>query len=208
MTHHDDHYDAIVVGARCAGAPTAMLLAQRGYRVLAVDRATFPSDTLSTLLVQPHGMAALARWGLLDAVLATGCPPIDTFTFDFGPIVLSGSPRPADGHGVCIAPRRTVLDTLLVDAARQAGAEVREGYRLDRVVVEDGRATGIRGDNDDGSPGDATAKVVIGADGWNSAVARAVGAKEYRRRPVLALGLATETTKAPVAAGAESAGGR
>jgi 2-polyprenyl-6-methoxyphenol hydroxylase-like FAD-dependent oxidoreductase len=189
MTDHHDHdhhdYDAIVVGARCAGAPTAMLLARLGYRVLAVDRAIFPSDTLSTLLVQPHGIAALARWGLLDDVRATGCPTIDSFTFDFGPIVLSGSPRPADGYGFGIAPRRTVLDALLVDAARQAGAEVREGYRVDRIVVDNGRVTGIEGRNEDGSPGAATARVVIGADGWNSAVARAVGAPEYRRKPVL-----------------------
>ena len=87
-------YDAIVVGARCAGAPTAMLLAQRGHRVLLVDRSTFPSDTLSTLVIQPHGVAALDRWGLLDEVKATGCPPIEQYRFDFGPVVISGRPRP------------------------------------------------------------------------------------------------------------------
>jgi len=56
-------YDAIIVGARCAGSPTAMLLARKGYRVLVVDRATFPSDTVSTHVVQPLGVAALARVG-------------------------------------------------------------------------------------------------------------------------------------------------
>src|SRR5690606_36683150 len=82
-------YDAIVIGARCAGAPTAMLLARRGHRVLLVDRAAFPSDTMSTHLVHPPGVAALARWGLLDRLAATGCPPIDFYTFDFGPITVA-----------------------------------------------------------------------------------------------------------------------
>ena len=85
-------YDAIVVGARCAGSPTAMLLARKGYDVLLVDRATFPSDTVSTHLVHPPGVAALKRWGLLDSVVATGCPPIHTYKFDLGPFVISGSP--------------------------------------------------------------------------------------------------------------------
>ena len=85
-------YDAIVVGARCAGSPTAMLLARNGYRVLLVDRATFPSDTVSTHMIHPPGVAALARWGLLDRVVATGCPPVDTYEFDFGPFTISGRP--------------------------------------------------------------------------------------------------------------------
>ena len=69
------HYDVIIVGARCAGSPTAMLLARKGHRVLLVDRARFPSDTISTHVVQPNGVAALARWGLLQRLTATGCPP-------------------------------------------------------------------------------------------------------------------------------------
>ena len=68
-------YDAIVVGARCAGSPTAMLLARKGHRVLLVDRATFPSDTVSTQIVWPHGAECLDRWGLLDRLAATNCPP-------------------------------------------------------------------------------------------------------------------------------------
>ena len=86
-------YDAIIVGARCAGSPTAMLLARKGYRVLVVDRATFPSDTVSSHVVHPLGAAALARWGLLDRLTATGCPPIHTYAFDFGPFTLSGLAR-------------------------------------------------------------------------------------------------------------------
>ena len=89
----ENRYDVIVVGARCAGSPTAMLLARAGYRVLVVDRATFPSDTISTHLVHPPGVAALRRWGLLDRVVATGCPPIDTYSFDFGPFTIAGAPR-------------------------------------------------------------------------------------------------------------------
>ena len=85
-------YDVIIVGARCAGSPTAMLLARRGYRVLAVDRASFPSDTISTHLIHPPGVAALGRWGLLDRLLATGCPAIHTYLFDVGPFTLSGTP--------------------------------------------------------------------------------------------------------------------
>ena len=89
-------YDAIIVGARCAGSPTGMLLARKGYRVLVVDRATFPSDTLSTHVVQPLAVAALARWGLIDRLTATNCPPIQTYTFDFGPVTISGAPGTTD----------------------------------------------------------------------------------------------------------------
>ena len=106
---------AIVVGARCAGSPTAMLLARRGYRVLLVDRATFPSDTISTHLVHPPGVASLERWGLLDSVVATGSPAIDTYAFDFGAFTISGAPG-TDPTPVAYAPRRTALDKLLVDA--------------------------------------------------------------------------------------------
>jgi flavin-dependent dehydrogenase len=127
-------YDAIVVGARVAGSPIAMLLARKGYDVLLLDRATFPSDTISTHLVHPPGVAALQRWGLLDSVAATGCPAINTYAFDFGPFTLSGAPG-ADG-AVSYGPRRTVLDKLLVDAAAEAGAEVREGFSVESMVFE------------------------------------------------------------------------
>ena len=128
-----DPYDVIVVGARCAGSPTAMLLARQGYKVLVVDRATFPSDTLSTHVLHPPGVAALQRWGLLDQLVATGCPPLDTYTFDFGFFTISGAPG-TDDAPVAYCPRRIVLDKLLVDAAAAAGAEVREAFTLDEVV--------------------------------------------------------------------------
>lgn len=177
-------FDAIVVGARCAGSPTAMLLARMGLRVLLLDRATFPSDTVSTHIVQPLGVAALARWGLLGRLTRTGCPPIDTYVLDFGELAISGWPRTAEAP-VAYCPRRTVLDKLLLDAAAEAGAEVREGYSVDEIVVEDARVVGIRGHGGSGAGMTERAAVVIGADGRNSRVAAAVGAPTYNEKPRL-----------------------
>jgi len=178
-------YDAIVIGARCSGSPTAMLLARQGYDVLMVDRATFPSDTVSTHFIHPPGMAALERWGLRDAVAESGCPPIRTYSFDFGPFTISGSPRPSDGIDEGYCPRRTVLDTMLVHAAADAGVEVREGFSVDEVVVEDGTVVGVRGKEADGRTSTARAKVVIGADGRNSLVAKAVQPDQYNEKPAV-----------------------
>jgi 2-polyprenyl-6-methoxyphenol hydroxylase-like FAD-dependent oxidoreductase len=172
-------YDAIVVGARCAGSPTAMLLARKGYDVLVVDRATFPSDTISTHLVHRPGVEALERWGLLDRVLATGCPPIDTYSFDFGPFTITGKP------GAAYAPRRTMLDELLVEAASGAGAEVRQGFTVESLVIEDGRVCGIRGHEKGGQTVTESARVVVGADGRFSFVADTVAAEEYDTKPKL-----------------------
>jgi flavin-dependent dehydrogenase len=183
----EQQYDAIVVGARCAGSPTAMLLARKGYKVLVVDRATFPSDTLSTHVLHPPGVAALKTWGLLDQLTATGCPPIDTYTFDFGPFKLSGAPGTADSP-ISYCPRRIVLDKLLVDAASEAGAEVREGFTVEEIVVEDGRVVGIRGHGKDGASVTEHAKVVVGADGRYSLVAQAVGPDQYNEKPPLLSG--------------------
>ena len=175
-------YDAIIVGARCAGSPTAILLARMGYRVLLLDKATFPSDTMSTHFAHPPGLAALARWGLLERLEATGCPPVETYSFDFGPLTISGSPRPIDGiaHGYC--PRRTVLDQLLVDAAVEAGAELREGFTVDEILAGDGTVTGIRGHAKGGKEVTERARVVIGADGKHSLVAKTVQPEEYNER--------------------------
>lgn len=180
-----NEYDAIVVGARCAGAPTAMLLARKGYQVLVVDRATFPSDTLSTHMIHAPGVAALARWGLLDRVIATGCPPVERYSFDFGPFTIAGTPRPFDGTATAYAPRRTVLDKIIVDAADRAGAEVREGFTVDDVVVEDGTVVGIRGHGEDGKTVLERARVVIGADGRNSHIAKVVQPEQYHDKPML-----------------------
>ena len=190
-------YDAIVVGARCAGSPTAMLLARKGYNVLVVDRATFPSDTLSTHVVHPPGAAALKRWGVLDRLTETGCPPIDTYTFDFGPFTLSGSPG-TDDSPVSYCPRRIVLDKLLVDAASDAGAEVREEFTVDEVVIEDGRVVGIRGHGKDGGTVTERARVVVGADGRYSLVAKAVDAERYNEKPQILCGYYSYWSGLPV----------
>jgi flavin-dependent dehydrogenase len=176
-------YDAIVVGARCAGSPTAMLLARRGYRVLLLDRAEFPSDTVSTHVVQAPAVAALHRWGLLDEVLAAGTPPIETYSFDFGPVTISGTPHPVDGFSAAYAPRRTLLDKILVDAAVRAGAELREHFSVVEYVIEDGAVVGVRGRRRDGAPVVERAKVVIAADGRNSELARTVCAETYATKP-------------------------
>jgi flavin-dependent dehydrogenase len=176
-------YDAIVIGARCAGSPTAMLLARQGHRVLLLDRATFPSDTMSTHLVHPPGVAALRRWGLVERLEATGCPPVETYSYDFGPLMISGSPRPVDGVARAYCPRRTVLDQLLVDAAVEAGAELREGFTVDELLATDGVVTGIRGHARAGSAVTERARVVIGADGAHSLVAKTVRPEQYETRP-------------------------
>jgi flavin-dependent dehydrogenase len=176
-------YDAIIVGARCAGSPTAMLLARQGHRVLLLDRADFPSDTVSTHVVQAPAVAALHRWGLLDDVIASGAPAIDTYSFDFGPATITGTPHPADGFSSAYAPRRTVLDKILVDAAVRAGAELRERFSVDEYVVEDGAVVGVRGHDRSGASVVERARVVIGADGRNSQLARTVRAKQYADRP-------------------------
>jgi 2-polyprenyl-6-methoxyphenol hydroxylase-like FAD-dependent oxidoreductase len=177
-------YDAIVVGARCAGSPVAMLLARKGHRVLLLDRTTFPSDTVSTHVIHPLGVAALKRWGLLERLVATGCPPIHTYTFDFGPFTLAGNPGTQDSP-VAYCPRRTILDQLLVAGAREAGVEVREAFTVDSVVIEDGVVTGIRGHAADGETVAEHARVVIGADGRRSLVAEAVHAERYHVKPPL-----------------------
>ncbi len=176
-------YDAVVIGARCAGAPTAMLLARYGHRVLLVDKATFPSDTMSTHVVHPPGVAALSRWGLLDRLVASECPPIDSYSFDFGPLTVSGSPRPVDGIATAYCPRRTVLDKLLLDAAADAGAEVREGFSVDDIAFSGGAVTGLSGHVNRGRVDSVTARIVIGADGRHSLLAKAVRPQQYNERP-------------------------
>lgn len=191
-------YDAIVVGARCAGSPTAMLLARGGYRVLLVDKAKFPSDTMSTHIIHPPGVAALERWGLAERLRATGCPPFARYSLDFGEFSIAGSLRPIDGVGQSLCPRRLVLDKLLVDAAVEAGAELREQFTVDEVIVEDGRVRGIRGHERGGPAVVEHARVVIGADGRHSLVAKAVAAERYHEQPPLQAGYYAYWSDLPV----------
>lgn len=165
-------FDAIVVGARCAGSPTAMLLSRAGYRVLLLDRAEFPSDTLSTHLIHQPGVAALARWGLLDRVRASGCPPLDQAVYQVAGIRLEGCGRGVDGQRAGYAPRRRVLDAILVDGAVAAGVEFRGRCSVSGLLRDDsGRVVGVEGTYR-GHRFTERAPLVIGADGMRSTVAR------------------------------------
>jgi 2-polyprenyl-6-methoxyphenol hydroxylase-like FAD-dependent oxidoreductase len=179
-------YDAIIIGARCAGSPTAMLLARKGYRVLLVDKATFPSDTVSTHVIWPHGAEILDRWGLLDRLATTGCPPIGlNMIFDVGPFALRGGVFDANGGRGGFCPRRTILDKLLADAAVESGAELREAFVVEDLVRDGDRVAGIKGRSLTGGAVEERAKVVIGADGVHSMLAKAVDAPKYDAIPPL-----------------------
>jgi flavin-dependent dehydrogenase len=189
MRDGDGTYDAIVVGARVAGAPTAMLLARQGRRVLLLDRGRFPSDIrTSTLLIWPPGIGYLKKWGVLETLVATGCPPIDRYRISIGPpfgepaITIVGAPRTSDeclGGTTSYAPRRTILDEILVKEAVRAGAALREEVTVTDLLRDGDRVVGIRGRDASGAPIEARADVVVGADGSNSVVARLTNAETY-----------------------------
>jgi flavin-dependent dehydrogenase len=180
-------YDAIIVGARCAGAPTAMLLARKGYRVLLADRDSFPSDIMSTHYIHLPGIVRLKNWGLLDRLVATGCPPITSATMHFGDTVFQ-PPRLSDMFPdlpeLTLCPRRVVLDKLLIDGAVESGAELREGFSVQGLIWDNGTVTGVRG-SFRGVPVEERARIVIGADGLYSRVAREVKPAEYNTIPSL-----------------------
>lgn len=178
-------YDAIIVGARCAGSPLAMLLARKGYKVLLLDKATFPSDTISTHHIHQPGVARLKRWGLLEKLQASNCPPTEKIKFDVGPFALAGTPPPAYDNTEAYAPRRRVLDKILVDAAVAAGAELRERFSVETLTSDGTTVTGIRGRGGIASPVFEKARIVIGADGARSLVARVVQAPVYLDRGML-----------------------
>ncbi|HLL73677.1 MAG TPA: NAD(P)/FAD-dependent oxidoreductase [Pyrinomonadaceae bacterium] len=178
-------YDAIIVGARCAGSPLGMLLARKGYRVLLLDKATFPSDTISTHHIHQPGVARLRRWGLLEKIQASNCPQTTEIKFDVGPFALVGTPPPAEGTAEAYAPRRRVLDKILADAAVEAGAELREGFTVEELTTDGDTVTGVRGRGRKGSAVTEKARIVVGADGARSFVARSVQAPVYLDRGML-----------------------
>jgi flavin-dependent dehydrogenase len=169
-----DH-DVIVVGARCAGAATAMLLARAGCDVLVVDRARAGSDTLPTHGLMRGGVLQLHRWGLLDRIEAAGTPPVRQVVFDYPDERVPITIKPSPGVDALYAPRRTVLDPVIADGAREAGAEVRFGVTVSELVREGPVVTGVIGRSDTGAF-QASADLVIGADGIRSTVARLVDA--------------------------------
>jgi 2-polyprenyl-6-methoxyphenol hydroxylase-like FAD-dependent oxidoreductase len=171
-------YDAIVVGARCAGAATAMLMARCGLKVLIIDRSRYGEDTMSTHALMRGGVMQLHRWGLLPQIVASGTPAVRSTAFHYGEDVLEVEVRPHHGVEALYAPRRTLLDSALVDAARRAGAEVRHGCTLTGLVrCPDGRVCGAVILDSDGKSRVVTTELVVGADGIGSAVARLTGAR-------------------------------
>lgn len=178
-------YDAIVVGARCAGSPTALLLARKGYKVLLTDRNTFPSDmAFSNHFMHQAGSAALKRMGLLKRLAATNCPPITEDYFDYGEFSLCGPVPPVEGVNTAFAPRRIKLDPMLAAAAAESGAELRDGFFVHELMWDQGKVIGIRGKHN-GVTIVEKAKIVVGADGMFSTVAKEVQAPEYKAQPGL-----------------------
>jgi flavin-dependent dehydrogenase len=158
-----------------------MLLARRGFDVLLVDRARFPSEIPHGHYIRRHGPQRLAEWGLLERVLATGCPPITSMTIDLDDFPLTGHDLSLDGVPIGLGPRRSALDAVLLDAAIEAGVEFRPGFPVAELASDDDRITGVRG------PGGVLerARVVIGADGRNSTIAKQVRAPAYAQQPTL-----------------------
>lgn len=165
-------YDLVVVGARCGGAPSALLAARAGRRVLLLDRAQFPSDTISTHLIHQPGVALLARWGVLDAVVATGCPPIEENNYHVADVHLNGSSEASAGYAAAYAPRRYLLDQILVDAAVDAGADFRAQATVVGLLSSDYGMCGVRYRTPDGRMHEERCRLIVGADGMRSAVAR------------------------------------
>lgn len=170
-------FDAIIIGARCAGSPLAMLLARKGYRILVVDKAIFPSDTISTHHIHQPGVKKLKDWGVLDKIRASNCPATTRLRFDVGQFALRGRVAPAGEVTEAFAPRRKILDTILAGAAIEAGAEFRDGFTVTELLWEGDRVAGIRGRDKNGSVITEKARIVIGADGLRSFVAQAVKAE-------------------------------
>ncbi|GAA4511808.1 MULTISPECIES: NAD(P)/FAD-dependent oxidoreductase [Nonomuraea] len=175
-----EHADVVIAGARCAGSSTAAALARRGCKVIVVDPARFPSTTVSTHLLFASGVAELSRVGALERVEKIGAPKLSR-AFVGGPgHAASGRYTPIDGidYGLCV--RRTALDAALVETAREAGAEVREGHRVVDLLWEGGRAVGVKVSERGGREYEVRANLVVGADGRRSTVARLAGAERPR----------------------------
>lgn len=177
-------YDVIIVGARCAGSALGLMLARSGKKVLMLERTTFPSDTMSGHYIHPAGISCLKRWGVFDQLAATDTPEQKKLTLDFGPFALSATPTAAsDGTSSGYGPRRRIFDTLLAEAAVAAGVEFIDGVTVNRPLCNHGRVAGVEGHTANGKPFEFRARLVIGADGRNSTIAEAVGAKKYNEVP-------------------------
>ena len=176
----EPRYDAVISGARCAGAATALLLARSGAKVLMIDRQAYGSDTLSTHALMRGAVLQLKRWGLIPDIASADTPAIRSTTFHYGSEAIRVAIKPEHGVDCLFAPRRTLLDRLLVDAARKAGAEVRHGVLLSELLfAADGRVIGVSLKGAGGSSMTLRTDIVIGADGRQSTVAQLVKARGY-----------------------------
>ncbi len=181
------HYDVIVVGGRVAGAATGMLLARHGRRVLILDRSRAGTDTMSTHALMRGGVIQLARWSLLDDIIAAGTPPVRRTTFHYGSERLAIDIKSADGIDALYAPRRTILDPLLADAAADAGADLVHEAAVTDLIRERGRVVGVRFTHADHRFA-ARAALVVGADGTRSTVARLIDAPVIRTGTSITMG--------------------
>ncbi|MEV4418392.1 FAD-dependent monooxygenase [Patulibacter sp. NPDC049589] len=170
-----EHADVVIVGARCAGTAAAVPLARAGHDVIVVDKARFPADTMSTHVLVPNGVQELQLMGALQKILALNPSRTRYLTLHDGDVQICERFRPFSGidYGLCIP--RDQQDVLLVEAARDAGADVRERTAMQEVLWRDGRAAGVRCRTREGEY-EIHAKLVIGADGRKSRVAAEVDA--------------------------------
>ncbi len=168
-----EHVDVVVVGGRVAGSAMAINLARGGLSVVLLERAAMPSDTLSTHTVQE--LPGFGRLGLLDAMLDTGAPPLMRSTMWVEELDLSvehpGQPW--------LSIRRLTLDPLVLAAAVGAGADVRTQCKVVGVDRTGDRVSGVSYRRPDGTESRLSCRLVVGADGRSSAVARLVGAARY-----------------------------
>ncbi|MGK5531116.1 NAD(P)/FAD-dependent oxidoreductase [Streptomyces sp. URMC 129] len=176
-----EDFDVVVVGARCAGSSLGALLARRGLRVAVLDRAATIGFTLSSNILQADSLAFLDRLGLTGRLRAAGVRPMERVDMRLQDVrCVVGFPHRAGDVGGAACVRREVLDPLLVDAAREAGADVRLGTRVTGLLrATDGRVTGVEVAEHGGGRAVLTARLVVGADGRGSAVARLAGSRQY-----------------------------
>jgi flavin-dependent dehydrogenase len=174
--------DVVIVGTRCAGTAAAIAFARAGRRVIGLDSSSFPSDTLSTHLLWSSGVFELRQLGALERVRALGAPPLTTGMAAGAGHVVAAPFTPYGGIDYSMCVRRVGLDAALVDTARKAGADLREQVRVDELLWDDGRVRGVRYHDRDGTSHEIRARLVVGADGRRSTVAKLVGtAAPYRR---------------------------
>jgi menaquinone-9 beta-reductase len=171
-----EQVDVLVVGARLAGCAVAAPLARAGRRVLVLDRMRFPSDQLSTHVLMPAGTSELASLGALPRILALRPSLVRNICVEVEGVRCLERVRPAaDGidFGVCVP--RDLQDVQLVEAAREQGAEVRERCTVEALLWRAGRVAGVRYRDVDGVEREVASRLVVGADGRRSTVARLVG---------------------------------